>query len=155
MVSILRLARAFADAEADLRGKHKTMRNLATTYRDHLFAGPASEIQKLLCRHVDDEWPKHLFDEEMERIRSAGFEGLLRQEQMNYRNSVANAPAILAAHASGLVDLGWKIEPELVSRLKAVRDFDPEWFKIGYEKSMIRCLAMRESIEELVPVEMS
>lgn len=153
MLSILRLAKAFSDGNVDPHDKHMEIREIASTYRDLLFSGPECEYQKLLRRHMNDEWPASLFDNELRTLTDSGYKGLLHSDPMAFRRNVVNAPAILAVYISGLADLGWKIEPELVSRLRAIRDFDPEWFNVALSKNIIRCLATRDSLDDLVSLE--
>jgi hypothetical protein len=163
MVSALRIARTIAEVEGDLSDLHGKVKKLSPSNREKLFDGSECDYQKLLQRHIDDVWPTFVFDKELQLILGSSFKDLLRIEKVEvyksnkaikYRTSVVNAPIILAASASRLFNFNWKIEPDLVSKIRQVRDFDVEWFNAAFSRSLIRCLAMRKSLDGLKSQEM-
>jgi hypothetical protein len=156
MVSVLSLARNIAAGQPDdLERLHSEAQHLAPTYREQMFDGPDSEYQKLLRRHLDDQWPDHLFEREIRLVAATQFKGLLGKNSIYYRNTVVNLPILLAIHVMGLVDMEWIPTTDLIAKIRLVRDFDTEWFNSIFSKSIIRCLAYKEDLEFRFQVEES
>jgi len=149
MVSTLHMARTLAHNQCDVGLFHLQTREIAPRNRMYLFSGIDCEYQKMRRRHINEKWPTAIFHKEINIVLGSNYRDLIKKEDRDFRDCVVNAPIILAAAASGLFDFGWSADSYFTSRIRNVRDFDAEWFNVAFEKSIVRCLAMRDSLEEL------
>ena len=124
-----------------------------------LWLGEESHLQQvLLHQHLDAEWPAGLSDKVIkELLRNPDTSALLGKHAQrmfwmkgDYKMSVANVPVVLAFTLATESLSDWWLNPEIQAALKRHQDFDPEWFKIGFEHGIQMCYAL--NLFKLQPV---
>ncbi|ATE61883.1 hypothetical protein CCZ27_19625 [Thauera sinica] len=129
----------------------------AARYGQGLWSGENALVMRYLLRaHADDErWPEVSFGNE--KALRALFEALDRDVLQtikgnasnlfwhaggDFKESVANMPAVCALWAACDASIDWWRNPAHQYSLRTIRAFDPVWFDECYRQSLVSCLAL-------------
>ncbi|MDO9597457.1 MAG: STY4851/ECs_5259 family protein [Azoarcus sp.] len=128
----------------------------ATQYGKGLWSGENSLVMRYLLRaHVDDgRWPEVTFgndialralfealDENSLRIIRGNVSNLFWHASGDFKESVANMPAVCALWAACDVSIDWWRSTAHQYSLRTIRAFDPVWFDECYRQSLASCFA--------------
>lgn len=114
-----------------------------------LFKDDNSEMQKLLRRHADDEWPIDFISTvEQERYRNDITPFLFFAQR--HQNGVLGLPILLALQAfvSREVSIPLPPEQDVIFNIRKHLHFDAEWFEQASTLTTYRCAAENFTIKE-------
>ena len=114
-----------------------------------LFKDDNSEMQKLLRRHADDEWPIDFISTvEQERYRNDITPFLFFAQR--HQNGVLGLPILLAIQAfvSREVSIPLPPEQDIIFNIRKHLHFDAEWFEQAFTLTTYRCAAENFTIKE-------
>ena len=114
-----------------------------------LFKDDNSEMQKLLRRHADDEWPIDFISTvEQERYRNDITPFLFFAQR--HQNGVLGLPILLAIQAFVSRDVSIPLPPEqdVIFNIRKHLHFDAEWFEQASTLTAYRCAAENFTIKE-------
>jgi hypothetical protein len=130
----------------------------AKRYGQNLWSGTNSLLMRYLLRaHADDaRWPEPMFGNQvaLSALFSLLDPGSLTTIKRNvssffwhakgdFKESVANTPAVCALWAACDVSIDWWCNPARQYSLRTIRAFDPVWFDECYRQSLASCFAFQ------------
>jgi hypothetical protein len=105
-----------------------------------LFHGDNCALQQVLRNNAEREWPGGLSAEVGAARRSSVWARYLCPSEQSFRDSVINAPILLALHAVSGTNADWITSSDTLALLRGHQAFDPEWFAEAFNSTVLRCL---------------
>lgn len=139
---LLELARA--DVTGEVAAELRPLRNpvMDQVFRAQLFEGPDSELQKLLRRSGESEWPVQMAADVAKARNDPNLSEFLCPTSYDFHDSVINTPLIAAAAtATDGLARSWLDDAAKMRALRAHRVMDPDWFDAAYQWTVARLLA--------------
>lgn len=110
-------------------------------YADQLFAGEGCLLQQLLRNNAEVEnWPGNFIDEII-KAKQGELASYLCPKSYGFHDVIINLPIILALSSVLNLPLNWLNTADSMRALRAIQDFDPDWFSEAFDLTVARCLA--------------
>jgi len=107
-----------------------------------LFDGGDSLLNKLRCRHADnEEWPASFKTLVNSSERDSAIAKYICPKRFPVVDSVVNLPLVVASQMVSNKSGEWFSDPALIHALRTHRAFDPDWFDEAFNQTIARCLA--------------
>lgn len=119
------------------------------TVTETLFSGQNSEMQKLLRRHADDEWPT-AFSELVNHERHNATSGRFLPFSQGHKNSVLGLPVLLAIQAfvSQAAFFPLPLDQNALFHIRKHLHFDAEWFEQASMLTVYHCTSEHLTTKE-------
>lgn len=111
-------------------------------FSDQLFKGNDCELQRMIRRHANEQWPNanDLF-EHIRSERTDRWAELFATTPQYQREVVINLPILLAIHVLTGQTQHWFEQPESMFALRTVQAFDREWFDTAFDLTIRRAVS--------------
>jgi len=107
-----------------------------------LFQGGDSLLNKLRCRHGDnEEWPSSFNTLVSTSKQNPAIAKYMCSDRFGHVDSVINLPLVVASQMVLDKTGGWFCDPAMIHALRTHRAFDPDWFDEAFNQTIARCLA--------------
>ena len=143
--SLLLIVRCEALQESDPQFRIMRSRAGDEIFQGQQFSNENSEFQRFLREHAnDDHWPTNPdISRLIQQGRKSDLPGanLLRNDQLDFQNSLINLPILLALRC--IHDPGDHAfdDPQRIHAIRSFRAFDPDWFDAAFHCTIARCLS--------------
>lgn len=107
-----------------------------------LFQGGDSLLNKLRCRHGDnEEWPSSFKTLVSTSEHNAAIAKYMCSDRFGHVDSVINLPLVVGSQMVLNKTGDWFCDPAMIHALRTHRAFDPDWFDEAFNQTVARCLA--------------
>lgn len=112
-------------------------------FKQQIFSGGQSALQRLLRDHADDTWPSDsgLFAWVNNTRQDRSFVHLFPKESLTFRDGVIGLPVMLAIQVATNATSDWFTHPERTHILRTYQAFDLDWFTEAFDLTIARCLS--------------
>lgn len=122
----------------DIRFSQQSFMDKFTAER--LFVVEDCLVQKLLRNNAEESWPSD-FTDVVNQAKYSELSRYLCPKSYDFHDVVINIPIILALCSVLNLNLDWLDNVDSMRALRAIQDFDPDWFSEAFDLTVARCLA--------------